>query len=92
MAQKKRTKRTVCSVDSFAIITGESFKTTPVFQLTVHSILLNTSICIFTEGYEMDQEESSLQSYASSEEPLSPIIRMERFMLSDIIVNRWVET
>ena len=42
----------------------------------------------FTEGYEMDQEESSLQSYASAEEPLSPIIRMERFMLSDIIVNR----
>lgn len=36
----------------------------------------------------MDQEESSLQSYATSEELLSPIIRMERFMLSDIIVNR----
>ncbi|XP_029214436.1 serine/threonine-protein phosphatase 4 regulatory subunit 1-like isoform X2 [Acropora muricata] len=40
------------------------------------------------ESYEMDQEESSLQSYATSEELLSPIIRMERFMLSDIIVNR----
>ncbi|XP_074617373.1 serine/threonine-protein phosphatase 4 regulatory subunit 1-like isoform X2 [Acropora palmata] len=40
------------------------------------------------ESYEMDQEESSLQSYATSEESLSPIIRMERFMLSDIIVNR----
>lgn len=44
----------------------------------------------FTEGYEMDQDESSLHCYASAEEPLSPIIRMERFMLSDIIVNRWV--
>ncbi|KAL9974172.1 hypothetical protein ACROYT_G011183 [Oculina patagonica] len=40
------------------------------------------------EGYEMDQDESSLHCYASTEEPLSPIIRMERFMLSDIIVNR----
>lgn len=38
----------------------------------------------------MDQDESSLHCYASAEEPLSPIIRMERFMLSDIIVNRWV--
>ena len=36
----------------------------------------------------MDQEESSLQSYASAEELVSPIMRMERFMLSDIIVNR----
>ena len=44
----------------------------------------------FTEGYEMDHDESSFHCYASAEEPLSPIIRMERFMLSDIIVNRWV--
>ncbi|KAJ7374717.1 Serine/threonine-protein phosphatase 4 regulatory subunit 1 [Desmophyllum pertusum] len=40
------------------------------------------------EGYEMDHDESSFHCYASAEEPLSPIIRMERFMLSDIIVNR----
>ena len=52
------------------------------------TVLVKISICTFTESYEMDQEESSLQSYATSEESLSPIIRMERFMLSDIIVNR----
>lgn len=56
------------------------------------TVLVRISICAFTESYEMDQEESSLQSYATSEELLSPIIRMERFMLSDIIVNRWVFT
>ncbi|XP_027046333.1 serine/threonine-protein phosphatase 4 regulatory subunit 1-like [Pocillopora damicornis] len=40
------------------------------------------------EGYEMDQDETSLHCYASAEEPMSPLNRMERFMLSDIIVNR----
>lgn len=36
----------------------------------------------------MDQDETSLHCYASAEEPMSPLNRMERFMLSDIIVNR----
>lgn len=36
----------------------------------------------------MEQEESSLQGYVTSEESVSPIVRMERFMLSDIIANR----
>ena len=51
-------------------------------------ILREYSPLDFTERYEMEQEESSLQGYVTSEESVSPIVRMERFMLSDIIANR----
>ena len=37
----------------------------------------------------IDQDESSVLYHGSAEEPLSPVVRMERFMLSDIIVNRY---
>lgn len=38
----------------------------------------------------MDHEDSSILDQVTPEELLSPIIKMERYMQSDIIVNRYV--